>query len=326
MNSPDRQWYDLALEYRISDTYGGRDQNPTASGVPDIDVQLEVDLARVAAVLTSGSPRAIENLNIERMFSLHGRGMPVVQHIARIMSQWSHQYGDLLKEHELYIGLFGNAAPRVGQGEQPSEFDIGTNDHNLRIVSPAQGMELIADDINRLTRIPNNDNGGLWPNGEQHRSRTAHNALVDDREIALQPIDPGSLKDSKEMNRRAVRYVDVHGNIITYGQHGGDEVARQKAAWINNKARRGDDRLSVQVGDITLPAKAAKNLEAGCEGDIIVYANGGNSNHPNIDVVAKYDTTSDNPDLLEQSAYYLFGKPREGDALVHINQGRYSVI
>ncbi|MBT4120062.1 MAG: hypothetical protein HOG89_05550 [Candidatus Peribacter sp.] len=317
-----RQWYDLALEYKISDTYGGRELNPTAPGVSDIDVQLEVDLARVAQTLESGSQRAKQNLNIDRMFTLHGRGMPVVQHIARIMSQWSHEYGEFLKRHELHIGLFGNAAPRIGQGDQPSEFDIGTNNHNLRIVSPAQGMELIADDIHRLMRIPNNNNGGLWPNGEQHRSRTAHNALVDDRGIALSKINPSRLQDSKAMNRRAVRYVDVHGNLITYGCRGGDKAAQEQAEWLRSKVGTGKDIVSIQIGEATREAKAVASLEEGKEGDMIVYANGGDPNHPNIDIVAKYDTTSTDPDLLESSAYALFDRPVEGDAYVQLRDAR----
>jgi len=318
MNTHERQWYDLALEYRVSDTYGGREQNPVASGVDDIDVQLEVDLARVAQTLKAGSTRAIENLSIERMYSLHGRGMPVVQHIARIMSQWSHEYVDLLKQYNLHIGLFGNAAPRVGNGDQPSEFHIGETDTNVRIVSPAQGMEVVASDINRLMRIPNNDNGGLWPDGEQHRSRTAHNALVDDREIALQEINPATLKASGAMDTRVVRYVDVHGNIVTYGQKGGDQEAQKKANWLRSVAETSNDIVSVSVGDIQKDARAVRSLEGGAEGELIIYPNGGDPNHPNIDIVVKYDTTSEDPALLERSAYRLFEQPREGDAHVQI--------
>ncbi|MDA0376101.1 MAG: hypothetical protein O3A80_02200 [bacterium] len=322
MSIHEPQWYDLALEYKVSDTYGGREQNPVVSGVDDIDVQLEVDLARVAQTLKAGSARAIKNLHIDRMFTLHGRGMPVVQHIARIMSQWSHEYGELLQQHNLHIGLFGNAAPRVGHGDQPSEFDIGSNDHNLRIVSPSQGMELIADDIKRLMRIPNNDNGGLWPNGEQHRSRTAHNALVDDREIALQNIDPVTLKASGAMDTRAVRYIDVHGNMVTYGQKGGDQEAKNKADWLRSVAETRKNMVSVTVGDIQKDARAVPSLEGGTEGELIIYPNGGDPNHPNIDIIAKYDTTSDDPALLKRSAYHLFEQPREGYAHVQIEPQR----
>ena len=55
---------------------------------------------------------------------------------------------------------------------------------------------------------------------------------------------------------------------------------------------------------------------------MIVYANGGDPNHPNIDIVAKYDTTSTDPDLLESSAYALFDRPVEGDAYVQLRDAR----
>ena len=314
-----RKWYDHALIHKVSDTYGGREVDPIAPGVPDIDVQLEVDLETVRKTLADGSDRAKNNLSIREKFNIQGRGLAVVQHLSRIMAQWSNQYGELLQDHNLHIGLFGNAAARIGEGGQPAEFHIAELPGNLRIVAPPEGLQIVPQRINRLLRIPNNDNGGLWKDGEQHRSLTAHTALECDRNINLSEQNPRSITDMRILKKRIVRYVDVHGNLISYGDSNGDDGAQQLAEMLHAKATSGDDRINVTVGDRLIEGKAVLSLEGGCDGDIIAYANGGDPQHPNIDVIAKYNTTSSNPDILDESAYRRFGMPTEGVSHISID-------
>ncbi len=312
-NRSPHQWHNLALEFRLSDTYGGREMDPTAPNTPDIDVLLETNLARLACILQNAPIAIIKNTRIERECSVFGRGIPVGQHIARIANQWTVKYGKLLAKHNLKIGLFINAAPRVGEKKRPEPFHIAENGHGLRIVSPEQGIDLIRNDIARLACIPN-INSGIWDDGDQHRSRVVHNALVCEKGIRLRERDIGG-PDMDDLTTRKVRYCDIDGNLITYfgGEHCefGRDVTELQARADNSE----DRSISITVGDRTLKGFATHGLEDGKEGDIIAYPNGGNPENPNIDIVRKYNTKNRGP---EESAYAYFGHPREGETEVTI--------
>lgn len=298
------------LEYFLSDTYGRRETNPQHAA-QDADAVLTTDLARLERVLMAGTPDQIRRFHVHEKINTNGRPA-VAAHIAKLLVDWNERYKDLLREKHAFTGLFFNDAPRhQREGGEPSEFYVVETDNHARIVgTPLESFAPIAPHVSRAWRVPNTQNGGLWEDGTQFRSATAHLLLDQQHSFAVQEIDASAISDAGSLDTLRVRFVDIYGNIIGYG--GRTQESRVLAGRLIEKSASSSREISITIGGTSLSAEAARSLEDGKPGTIIAYPNGGNPRRPHIDIARKW-TASD-----RTSAYDLFGKPEEGEAEIQI--------
>ncbi|MDD4287754.1 MAG: hypothetical protein PHO20_06090 [Candidatus Peribacteraceae bacterium] len=304
------------LEYFLSDTFGRAEPDPLRAE-RDPDALLATDLARLAHVLENGNSAQIERFHAHEKINTNGRPA-IAPHLAKMLVEWNDRYRELLERHDVFTGLFVNDAPRdQDAGGDPSEFFIVETDNHARIVgTPITALGTIAPHVAHVWKIPNTDNGGLWEDGTQFRSATAHRALDRDHRFRAEVVDPSIINAQDSLRSLKIRFIDTYGNIVCYGgeQATTEHIARLLLALSEQQQRR----IRITIGNVTREGEAAHSLEDGRPGTLVAYPNGGNPTRPHIDIARKWSPGD------RTSAFELLQRPSEGNADVRIETIRSS--
>ena len=285
------------LVFHLTDTAGG----------PTSIFQREDPEAQITIHIRSG------HHNVVRIFNMFGRehAIPyIVEETQRVAMDkiWD---GDFRGK----IGLVCNAAPRTEQGVNGVEFltaFIGDRfvGGRLHVVGLPSAFSLVSDKIQHgVYRLPNKNNGRVFPTDTQFRSSYVEAVLSDPQ--SLVPAKLSDIPGPPEYPTLA--YVDAFGNM-KFGvpnREAFESQLRQSAIKTADGTivglRVGDTRCDVQL------ALDGEQLSGLLPGATVLYVNSDRRDRFNL--VWKWTPGATAQEKQRNSPYAKFGEPPEGSEI-----------
>lgn len=296
------------LRYFISDAYGADSPDPTQA-VVDADVHLETDLSVIEDALANGDEHELDQLGggFPTKINSRGREISLPRHLAGLIHSWHDKHEDVLKDRGIFNGLFINYAPRTKAFRNgPPFYEVEMNS-GLRIVTTYPGDMLagIRGDVHSIAEIDNEGHPLFGPKA-QFRSRDAHRHLRKENPYPkkfLQDNDADDILRTQHFGNGVeglrIKFADTYGNIVAEP----DELVKKK---ILHAVNQGLKDVRIRINGVELPGQAALSMTDAPDGTIAIYSNG-----ENIDLIRKWKDGEDSTFTTENSAYVLFGRPKE---------------
>jgi len=274
------------LCFHLTDTAGGPE---SILGRQDPEAQITIHIR-------SGHSRIV------RLFHFFGR-VPAISYVVAETSRLIRE--DLERRPNRKprkVVIVGNAAPR-DDDTNDVEFHMGRVGAHLQVIAPPHAFSLVKDQLTEgFHRLPN-DNGVVFPPGDQFRSSYVEEVATDP--MALVPAETSVIPDPPDYP--TLGYVDFFGNLKLLMPDGEEFQRKLEDVAVNHH----DGKIvGLQIGDNRLDVSLALSLGEAKPGQHVLYRNGGRGDQYNVAWV--WPKNISDTEKQSQSPHAKLGEPPEG--------------